>query len=387
MVSMDDTQPHRPVRPNPPPYAAPPDDDSSGPGCLVWGLMGLLSLGLALVVVLLAGFAGWTDGLRVARANATATRSADVLTQCSFIAEDIAANRTGLLQRRLDDLLRVTPVPDCLQLIIPTATAIYRQNLPTVTPTATLTATATPTLPPTLTPAAPVATATGAAAPAAGEFDPAPLLVDAQTQITAGDYRAAVESLEAITAIDPNFEKPTVDRLLYQALTAEATRLYRTGGNLAEAILLTNRAEEYGDVGELNFERSVAALYLDAQAALNTNYPLAIRLLSQLVALAPNYRNAGAQLFDQYEKYGDALGLTGDACGAQRQYEAALTLQQPEALRLKRDTAAQACLLGVPPTTDPALNPGAGATPDPNLPAQPPTPASSAVAPIGQPGG
>lgn len=390
MVSMDDTQPNKPVQLNQYEqrrYAQPdyPEEDN-GPGCLVWGIMGVFSLGLAVVVVMLAAFAGWSDGLRVAQGNATATRSADIVSQCNFIAQDMLSNNTGLVQRRLDDLLGLTPAPDCVSLYIPTATALYIKNLPTATPSPTETLMLTATLPATATSeAAPEVTAqTGATL----EFDPAPLLVDAQRQVDSGDYEAAVASLEAIVAIDPNYQKTTVDGLLYRALTAQATSLYRTGGNLAEAILLTNRAEEYGNVGDLNFERSVARLYLDAQAAKNINYPMAIQLLSQVVSLAGNnYRDTGSQLFDQYVKYGDSLSLTGDYCRAQQQYDTAWSMQQPGTLQSKRDAAALACSQGLQPTLDPALvTPGTSHLPDPII-QQPPTPDNSGVAPIGQPGG
>lgn len=389
MVSMDDTQPNKPVQfrqPEQPRYSQPdyPDEDG-GPGCLVWGVMGVFSLGLAVIVVLLAAFAGWSDGLRVAQGNATATRSADIISQCSFIAQDILSNNTGLVQRRLEDLLVVTPAPDCVSLYVPTATALYINNLPTATPSPTSTIPPTATLPAAETLAAPpeVTAQTGATL----EFDPAPLLLDAQNQIASGDYKSAVASLEAIVAIDANYQKATVDGLLYQALTAEATSLYRTGGNLAEAILLTNRAEEYGNVGDLNFERSVASLYLDAQAAKNINYPIAIQLLSQVKNLAGDYRGTNGQLFDQYVKYGDTYSLSGDYCNAQRQYDSAWSMQQPGTLQSKRDAATLACAQGLQPTLDPLLvTPGTSHLPDPVI-QQPPTPDNSGVAPIGQPGG
>jgi tetratricopeptide (TPR) repeat protein len=388
MTNLDDTQPNKPIQMTdgsnqgypPKGYYVAPDDDG-GPGCLVWGMVGIFCLILAVAVVGLASYSGWTEGLRVARGNATATRSADIAVQCSHIQSDAAANRVGLVQRRLESLLVLTPAPDCLIEAIPTATQLYLNNLPTATLPPTATSTPTPTLQPS--PTSEAAEVVPTSSSNTSGFDPAPLLEEARQQVTSGDNLGAVDTLEAIIAIDPSFQKATVDSLLYQALTSEATKLYRTNGNLAEAILLTNRAEAYGDVGELNFERAIAAAYLEAQAARNINYPVAIRLLSQIVYnySSPNYRGASGQLYEQLVKYGDSLALLGDNCTAQTQYDNAIRLQSPPDLIAKRDAAAQACIQGILITPfDPNVP---TTTPDPNQPA-PPT--SQPFAPIGQPG-
>ncbi|MGB1289134.1 MAG: hypothetical protein ACPG7F_21550, partial [Aggregatilineales bacterium] len=142
-------------------------------------------------------------------------------------------------------------------------------------------------------------------------------------------------------------------------------------------ILLTNQAERYGDVGELNFERAVAQSYLTAQTALDVDYSRAIQNLLTVISQAPNYRNAATQLYDQYEKYGDALAIGGAACDALIQYNAAIALrsQNPAALTTKRDDAERACQgTSAPVAATPA--PGEAAP-------EQPAPTSEGVAPIG----
>lgn len=373
MLAPDDTQPKRPnFVPPPSEYAADFEQDS-GPGCLIWGVIGAFCVLLALATVSLASFAGWTEGLRVGQGNATATINADITEQCQRIPQDIASGNMGLVQARFDTLVQFTPAPPCVATHAPAATALYLQSLPSATATLTPSATASPpalgetAIPPT--PDAPLSPTPITQ----GGFDIDALLVEARAFLSSGNNRAAIETLDAINAVDPQYQKGTVDQLLYQALTTEARRLYRTGTSLAEAILLTNRAEEYGDVGELNYERYIAELYLQAQIYVDVNFPRAIQQLSQIVYTQnlPNYLNASSLLNDQFIKYGDALALQGDYCNAQRQYESAFAMVASASVASKRDDATQKCQQGVLPIV----------TPDPN--ATPTEGAGGGFAPIG----
>lgn len=336
--NLDDTQPNKPV-------AYPPDDAPQGPGCLAWGIVGIFSLTMAVAIVFVATFAGWSDGLGIARDNATATRGADVAAQCSFLPTDIANENVNLVARRFEDIAQGAALPACAQALAPQATEIYLRSIATATLMPTLTPTLTPTSPPTTAPEI-----TQVAAPDASsaelEFDPTPLLAEARQFIDNEQYLEAVDTLDAVLAIDPNYQRTTVNQLLFDALTREARRLYRTGGNLQEAILLTNRAEEYGSLADsdLNFERAVARLYVDAQAFLNLDYPEAIRLLNQVVSLAPDYRDTRRLLVEQYTDYGDAFAIGGEPCRAVAQFDGALRIQPNPNVENKRQQAEQACI-------------------------------------------
>jgi len=393
----DDTQPRRPanwqaapLQPQPAaygaayPYAYPDEEEASGPGCLAWGLVLVFCLALAFGIVGVAGFAGWTEGLRVGQANATATRSGDIGAQCERIPADLASGSLGLAALRLNDLAQATPGVPCVAIFAPTATALHLQSLATATSTPTPTSTETPSLT-TAPPDAPTLPPSPSPAPtSASGFNLEALLQEAQAQIAAGQLREAIDTLSAISAIDPEYQKGIVDQLMVQALTSEARRLYRSGQNLAEAVLLTNRAEEYGSVGDLNYERFIASLYLEAQAYRKTNDRLAIQLLSRIIyeQNLPNYMGGAVmtQLFESYVGYGDLLSL-GDPCNAVTQYNQALRMRQDGSVQAKRDQASAACSGLSSTLTAPA--------PDPNapLPTRDPNAPTPAFAPIGQPGG
>lgn len=352
------------------------DPEDSGPGCMAWGIMGLFGLVIAIAIVLTAILAGFNNGLSTAHVTAAASTQQNIARQCTIIPDDIAQGRFAVLEARFESMTIDGVLADCAAVFAPQATIIYEQSLitPTQPPTAipTMTATSAPQIVEVTTIAtiAPVVSNSG--------YDLDALLVEARDFMATSEYGEAVITLDAIRSIDPNFETQTINGLLFNALTNQALFLYRSdNGSLAEAILLTNRAEQFGDIQatELPFERSVAELYLDAQANMGLNYQLAISLFSQVVALSPNYPRgtgtASARLLEQYEAYGDAQLLGGESCQAENTFNTALSLS-PNSLSLgaKATTANEQCRFGFLATIDP------NATPDPD----------ATVAPIGQNG-
>jgi tetratricopeptide (TPR) repeat protein len=373
--SLDDTQPNPAV--SMPHMVTMDDDEGSGPGCVVWGLVGVFMLAGSLFVVLMAGLAGWNDGYRVAIGNATATSAQEILTQCNLIPNDLAQNAFGLAQVRVNSLMQSPQGAECVATLAPQMTAVYSSAMQTLTPAATATAepTATPAL---VVDASPSPDAPPAPTSSSG-FDLGGLLAEAQADVNAGEFLRAIDTLDAISAVDPTFQKSQVDQLLFRALTSEATRQFRGGGNLAQAIALTSRAEAYGDVGELNYERFIAELWLQAQAYSGVNYPRAIQLLNRIVfeQRLPNYRNAQQQLVNQYIAYGDALALGGDPCNAVQQFDQAVRISNSQTANTKRANAQAACTaLQTAPTLDPFAP-----TPDP---AASGGSSGSGTAPIGQ---
>ncbi len=349
MPELDDTQPHSPRRAKQPASstqeaaAYSPDDDlePGGPGCLVWSLVLLVVAVFAVVIVIFAALAGWSSGQQVVRAGATATQERFNAEQCARLESEVRSGNTVLLQVRMESLLTQTPPVPCVIPYIPTATALYFEVLPTATDTPTATATLTPTTDVTATPTTEVVATTDSA------FNTESLLQEAQAYIQSNAWEDAISTLDAIISIDPTFRPAVVEDLLYRALTERALQLYRNGENLARAIVLTDRAEAIRPVGELGFERTVAQLWLDAQRALNINFPEAIRLLRQVVQFSPDYMNgeAGRQLYRQTIAYADALAAGNEPCMAVVQYDAAIALRGADAETTgKRNTAQTACL-------------------------------------------
>lgn len=372
MTSPDDTQPRalfRVEQQGEPPLIAPPTDDNqpaSGPGCLVLGVVGAVMLGCALLVALMAGAAGWTSGQQIARANATATQHAQIADQLDRIPGDIASGNVVMLEARLRFLATLTPgvagIPELLQ----TATAVASQLQPTAT------ATATPTPPPTATAAAPAAEAPSTLA--SGGFDKAALLEQARSAVTLAQYESGIDLLDALIALDPAYERPTVNALMLEALRSRALILFRTGTNLAEAIVLTDRAEDFGLSGQddLRFEREVAALYLSAKSASGANYGAAVQALQRVLDLSPNYLDARQLLFRLHASQGDFWAAQNEYCPAVGPYSSALAVLNDASVAARRANAEMLCAQATP------VGLPADATGQPD--GQP-------IAPVGVPGG
>lgn len=349
-LTEEDTKPKSPFKTpahgQPAVFIEPPTDEPirSGPGCFMWGFVSVMIAGIGVAIVLLAGAAGWTSGQRMAQDHATATQNAEINDQLGRIPGDIASGNTVLLDARLKFLATLTPgVPGVVDLM-QTATALHLIAQPTATSEIIATATLEAATPTTETEEIIVPQATG------GAFDLSGMLQQARTAVATAQYMDAIDILDAIVAVDSGFERAEVRALMLEALSTQALRLFRSGTSLAEAVVLTDRAKEFGLSGdsELHYEQYVAALYLTAKSAVGTNYPVAIQALQEVYNTAPNYMDVQQLLFDQIVAYGDAWVAQGEYCPAASQYQNALTMFNNSGVAAKRDNAATFCAQGTP---------------------------------------
>ncbi|MCB9455871.1 MAG: hypothetical protein H6671_07795 [Anaerolineaceae bacterium] len=362
MSSPEETQPRAPFKVVSP-LPEPDEAAGSGPGCLLWGVMAVFVFGLAGLIIVLSGVAGWTSGQQVAHQEATATQSAAINTQLGLIPGDIASGNLALLQARLHYLATLTPAVPGVGDYAATATALYLEKLPTSTSV------------PSPTPPMPEITNTPEAFVPAGigsdTLDLAALLNEARSAMAVRDWDGVIEALDVILSADRTFESSTVRSMMSQALNTKALQLFRAG-DLAQAIVTTGRAEEFGDIGDLSYERYVAELYLDAINTIGTGYPTSIQSLLRVYNVNPGYLDTTQLLFNQYAAYGDAWAAQTEYCPAWEQYSNALDILSDGAVRAKRDNARTLC-----DQATPTVDPNALFTPDPNQPT---------IAPIGVPG-
>jgi hypothetical protein len=133
-------------------------------------------------------------------------------------------------------------------------------------------------------------------------------------------------------------------------------------GDLAEGVILTDRAREFGNVDRVNYEAYIASLYLEGVSAIGINYPLAIQKLSQVYNQVPTYRDVARLLFNQYVAYGDAWAAQTEYCPAAAQYQTALTILNDAGTSGKLSAAQAACAVATPVgapagTLDPNMTP------------------------------
>ncbi len=310
----------------------------------------------SLSVIFLAGTAGWQEGQRLVERTATARQRDYVRSECANFAEDIREERPEFMERRIELLASLTPAVPCLATIPPTATALALRltadNLPTVLPTALPTATAPPlaTTLPTTNPNPPSSSTPDTKDHSAIDMH----LEAARAAVVAEDWQKALDDLELVRAIDDSYARNTLNALMLLALRRRANEHF-IAGQLAEAILLVNRAETFGleDNDPLRFERTVANYYLNALHWRDINPSRAIQYLELLLDYAPNYppfsqEKAVTILANQRVAYGDQLLAGQDPCAAQTQYQTAQNLGFASAeINAKMTEAEQACAIGV----------------------------------------
>jgi hypothetical protein len=182
-------------------------------------------------------------------------------------------------------------------------------------------------------------------------------LTEAQNAIAVRDWDTAIDRLDIILASDSTFETGSVRSLMSEALVEKANELLLSAdlSDLAEGVILTDRAREFGSVDRINYESIIAAEYLDGIAAIGINYPLAIQKLSAVYSQVPDYKDVRQQLFNQYLSYGDAWVAQGEYCPAAGQYQAALGVLNDQGTSAKLTNAqtmcSQATPVGAPPGT------------------------------------
>ncbi|MEO1666140.1 MAG: hypothetical protein AAFU54_16000 [Chloroflexota bacterium] len=392
MPSIDDTQPNSPfdTQPKPPSQAHQSQAaDSTGPGCMAWGLLGTAGGAFSLMVVVIAGLAGYLVGEGEVGTLVEATRDSQISEYLTDIPQQVSSGNTGFIEGYIDWFSQLTPEPPELAMIVATGTQLAVDLQPTVTPTATVTPTTAPTeVVPTTAPTLVPTQALVAEPDDAPLFDAGELFAEAQAQFSAGEFEEAAKTLDAVMAVDPQFRAAEVESLMLQSLTRQAELLLRSGdpGNLSAGIVKANEAAAFGDIGELSYESYIAGLYLNAQSQEGQNLPGAIEGYSAVFAQAPNYLDVRQRIFDLRVELGDLYYNAFDFCPAVVQYQNALQLFARADVQTKLDAALSSC----PDAGAGAVGSTSGTVPPPassgdatvDEPVAEPT--SEGVAPIGQ---
>ena len=163
------------------------------------------------------------------------------------------------------------------------------------------------------------------------------------------NWKAAIEILSQVRAIDPAYEKDRIAQMIYQAALTNGQQLL-TEDRLEEAIAYLDQAAYLQALpADVEAEVQYARLYVTARDYWNVNWEKAIESFGELVKIGPGYRDTFARYVEAYIQYGDERTRAGDPCAAHKQYEEALQLRPAADLQTKADAAREACLT-VPPS-------------------------------------
>jgi len=258
---------------------------------LLYAVVMLSTLCLCVMLVTLAGYAGYRDGLATNDVKITQTLATGIAQQYATGVADLDQGYAELAAARFSWIVETLRAPaeyaqDSAQRLA-TARAISSY---TPTPSPTTSPTMTPTVPPspTLTPA-PTEPATPTIPPMQ---DPAYLYQQAETAMRVTHYEDAIEYLDALHAIDPTHRPAEVKAMLIEALTQQGKE-YINGQNkdgedkLARGVLLIYRANELGEIDNRLYGAAIfAEMYINAQNYVNGGYyAAALPILEELCSL------------------------------------------------------------------------------------------------------
>jgi hypothetical protein len=277
----------RPPQPGKPPH---PMDAPRRVGAplLLAGAVFFGSLCICVLLVGLAGFAGYRDGLATNDARITQTLATGIAEQYATGVADLSAGYVELAVARFEWIVETVQAPPEYALDSRTKLDVARTlSAFTATPTATLPPSPTPSLVPTETlpaPTAPESTATPEGP------DPAALYDQAAAAMRVVRYEDAIEWLDALQALAPDYRMAEVQAMLLEALV-EQGKIYLRGTNadgadqLMRGVWLIKRADEIGEVEPPSwlFEAEFAERYINARNYVNGGfYTAALPVLEQL---------------------------------------------------------------------------------------------------------
>lgn len=171
----------------------------------------------------------------------------------------------------------------------------------------------------------------------------AAILDEAKALARERQWPEAIQRLEQLRGLAPDFETAQVADLLYTANFNLGKQLV-SEDRVNEAIHAFEQAllERPGEP-EASRELDLASLYASAQTTWGSDWPSTIDFMEQLYTLDPNYWDVGEKLYQAYEAYGDTLTGEGAWCLAERQYEQASLLKPGAAIQRKWDEAVRLC--------------------------------------------
>jgi hypothetical protein len=263
------------------------------------------TLCLCMMLVSLAGFAGYRDGLATNDAKVTQTLATGIAEQYAIGVTELQQGKAELAAARFAWIVETIQAPTQYALDSPGQLALARtieaySPTPSPVPTQTFSPTFTPSPPPTLMPSVePTATLSLMQ-------DPAYLYDQAALAMQVTHYEEAISWLDALRALAPDYRAAEARAMLIEALTKQG-RIYLRGQNmdgedmLARGVLLIYRADELGPVeppdllGEANF----VEMYINARNYVTGgDYARALPVLEELCRMNCGWSYHGVSVQD-----------------------------------------------------------------------------------------
>ncbi len=168
------------------------------------------------------------------------------------------------------------------------------------------------------------------------------------------NWSDAINRLEQLRTLKPDYRTAEVSALLYTAYTAGGKDAVAAGQiELARERFDAALAIKNGDA-DVTHQRDLALLYLDGQQAAGYNWQTAIQKLTTLYQQDPNYFDVKKRLLDAYAQYAELAGKQNAWCLAASAYDKSLAITKDATVGDKRAQAMALCKQAISATPTPA---------------------------------
>jgi hypothetical protein len=281
------------------------------------GVIGLLVLG---------ALGGYGSGIGERKAAQSSAISQQLMEQFQYALVDEQFGRYSVAKQRLEFIIQNGPSFPGVQNEL--AKVLVLMTIPTPTPT----------LPPTPTP------------DLRGEQS---LFATAQQLITSGDWLNALNELDQLRKMDPNFNTSQVDGMYYFALRNYGVDLIQKQGNLEGGIYELTLAERFCS-GSACLDNTAIQLregardYIQAASYFGVDWSRAAAKFAEVYAGWPTMWDGSMNAAHRYQialmRYGDKLWGERNACEASDQYQLAESIGQLDDMASKNaNQAYQEC--------------------------------------------
>ncbi len=292
-------------------------------------------LGGILLVLLLGAIGGWigySQGVNIRIQQEEGNIAMAAATQYAMAEKDIQDGNLQTAQRRLEYVIQVDPnFPGASERLTQVMMELAIKNQPTEVPTPTVSPT--PDL--------------------RGEEE---MFVQIQQHLRAGDWEAAIVSIDAIRQKNPEYKVIDVDGMYYIALRNRGINKILQEGSLELGIYDLSLSEKFGPIDkEADSYRNWARYYLSGTSFWEVDWGRVLEYFSQIYLGMPGLRDSsGLTALERYRLasigYGDQLAAAEDWCGARDYYWNALQVGSDENLGPEATRVAYECS---PPTEIP----------------------------------
>lgn len=258
-----------------------------------------------IVILVIAVLAGYSSGINIRQSNKNTVIMQQLGEQYQNALIDIQFGRYENAKQRLEWIINNEPSFPGAQEKLTEVLVLSNQPLPTLTPS--------------LTPTPDFSGAQDA-------------FVHAQQLIATQDWVGAIQALDTMRKMDPNYEQSKVDGMYYFALRNHGYDLIVKQGNLEGGIYQLTLAERFGPLDrDTNGLREGARYYLIGASFWELDWEQTVSYFSQVQSwgnLWDGTMTTSERFWFASMRYGDELFLAGQFCDAVTQYQNAQIIAQ-----------------------------------------------------------